>query len=404
MNFFKDDFPFDPVRRFSNYQFVIAFLVGILFASTLPAQASTLMIFIPGFKQASGFNDIVIGTIFFTSSVLSAYPQKYLGRKLDEMGERKFVTYISIAMTILLLGIAFSRQVMLEGNYIINFLLIVFIFCSLRTLAIGCLNSVGNKLLALWFDKISLASIPVCIISSIVRSYLVPLLSKIKQEYSWETAILSIAASFLLLSIVFWLLFRGNKKTQKKKFAHNSKVVTLEEAKKTKLFWIMTLVFASCAVTSAGACIHLENILLGEEKAIYVIKMTWTSTTFFLILIGIIGDKLKTKTLLLCVYMTLCCTLIGIITSNTLLLIIGFGGTVATYRNAFIVTWPRVFGTKHQGEITGYARRIVFYSSAISPLCFASVKAITGSYELMGYAVLALVFAISSFIILDKTQ
>jgi cyanate permease len=56
------------------------------------------------------------------------------------------------------------------------------------------------------------------------------------------------------------------------------------------------------------------------------------------------------------------------------------------------ITWPRLFGTKHLGEISGTAMGVVVISSAAGPLIMSLSNRITGSYLLSFYLCSAIGF------------
>jgi cyanate permease len=61
------------------------------------------------------------------------------------------------------------------------------------------------------------------------------------------------------------------------------------------------------------------------------------------------------------------------------------------------ITWPRLFGTKHLGEISGTAMGIVVTTSALGPLIMSLSNRYAGSYLLSFYLCAAIGFLIFIF-------
>jgi cyanate permease len=65
------------------------------------------------------------------------------------------------------------------------------------------------------------------------------------------------------------------------------------------------------------------------------------------------------------------------------------------------VTWPRFFGTKHLGAISGYAMSWTVIASAAGPYLFSLSLKFTGSYKasiivLIGIAFILLLFGLKA--------
>ncbi len=383
-------------------------LVGLTYAVTLPGQSSGIMLFVSGLKEASKFNDMTIGVMFLIATILTGAVLSFFGNIQDRIGERKYISFVCIAIVILLLLIASSKKLITPGNNVFNFFLITSMFFSLRSIVQGCLHGCGAKLLAKWFVKRGLVSIPICIIFSVFWSFALPEIFNIIKSSSWEAAYQKMAQFFCFVGLIFWLLYRDAP--EKKKLSDTG--MTLKEAKKVRMLWLVSLTFAIATLASTGTFIHMaalfESAGKNESELIEVVQWMFSSTLAWLLILGPISDKLNVKMVLICVFLTASCTALGIAFIQSyfakFLLIAGLGGTAATYTIAFSIVWPKIFGTAHLAEITGYGSRVILCFSGFSPFCFEIVKTITGSYSGMGYLILMLIGINSFFILTNKTQ
>ncbi|MGH0054433.1 MAG: MFS transporter [Sphaerochaetaceae bacterium] len=71
-------------------------------------------------------------------------------------------------------------------------------------------------------------------------------------------------------------------------------------------------------------------------------------------------------------------------TLGTLLVIIGYGIGSGLFGMLNIVTWPKLYGRKHLGAVSGFAMSIIVAGSAIGPWIFSMVQRFTHSYQNTG--------------------
>jgi len=77
--------------------------------------------------------------------------------------------------------------------------------------------------------------------------------------------------------------------------------------------------------------------------------------------------------------------------------ILGHGITSGMQNVLMTVTWPRFFGRKHLGSITGFMMSLIVFSSALGPVLFSFSFTKLGSY---GYAVFILIALVAGLFIL----
>jgi len=67
--------------------------------------------------------------------------------------------------------------------------------------------------------------------------------------------------------------------------------------------------------------------------------------------------------------------------SSTILMVIAFGIGGGLFGMLNIVTWPKLYGRKHFGAISGFAMAIVVAASAIGPWTFSLIKKINWNLQ-----------------------
>ena len=68
-------------------------------------------------------------------------------------------------------------------------------------------------------------------------------------------------------------------------------------------------------------------------------------------------------------------------TIGRVLVMIGFGIQQGVWGCLSVVTWPRFYGRKHLGAISGLFMGVVIFASAIGPAFYGISQQITGSYN-----------------------
>jgi cyanate permease len=74
------------------------------------------------------------------------------------------------------------------------------------------------------------------------------------------------------------------------------------------------------------------------------------------------------------------------------MIIIGNGMVWGLYTVLIGVTWPRFYGLKHLGAISGFSLSWTVIGSALGPYMFSLSVDFTGSYDLVAWICLAIAF------------
>ncbi|WP_238988403.1 MFS transporter [Aureibaculum marinum] len=183
------------------------------------------------------------------------------------------------------------------------------------------------------------------------------------------------------------------KKTNKIKIKKNEHHFTLDEAKSTRAFWMFALILAFNSFFITGFTFHVVSIFSSQgypkSEAISIFLPISIIAISVGTLFNILSDYVRQKLLL---YLMLFSGLLAsaglLMLSNKIgiyFLIIGLGCLGGLFSVVNAVTWPRYYGRKHLGSITGKTMSFLVIASAIAPSLFSYCYTNLGSYTYIGY-------------------
>ena len=161
------------------------------------------------------------------------------------------------------------------------------------------------------------------------------------------------------------------------------------EAMRTQAFWIFNLGLAALSLVFTAVTFHIAS--LGEEMGLNRSQSFAVFLPMSLFSVGAnlfggwISDRLKLKWLLITMMAAQVIGTTGLLSFGEplgrLLFTVGFGTAGGLFSVLVIVTWPRFYGCKHLGAISGLNMSIMVFASAIGPAVFAVGRNLTGSYQ-----------------------
>jgi cyanate permease len=163
---------------------------------------------------------------------------------------------------------------------------------------------------------------------------------------------------------------------------------TLREAISTYSFWIFALTLTMNALYITGYTFHVTSIFeysgFDKEMAVAIFLPTSMVAVGFSFSGSWASDYMKLKYLLLLNTAGLLLSMIGFIYLKSPvgipLVVAGNGISNGMFGILMAVTWPRFFGVKFLGSISGFALSWTVIGSAIGPFMFSLSEKYTGSY------------------------
>ena len=178
-----------------------------------------------------------------------------------------------------------------------------------------------------------------------------------------------------------------------------------KEARKTFAFWIFTLALAIVALYISGLTFHVVSVFemggMNKEKALGIFIPTSIIAVVVQFAGGYASDFMRLKYLLVLFMVgmlitTLGLTMLGDHPAAYWLIITGNGIVWGLYTVLIGVTWPRFYGLKNLGAISGFSLSWAVIGSALGPYLFSVSIDMSGSYDLVAW----LCFIISVLLLL----
>jgi MFS transporter, OFA family, oxalate/formate antiporter len=358
----------------------------------------------------------MLGTIF------SSFLLTYAGILYDKFGARLVAIGAALFLALSLVFASYSPEISksiadrLNTAYTtISFMVITVIFFLIRISGQGVLTMVSRNMIMKWFDKLrGLANA----ISSAFVSFgfaISPLiLSIIIANNSWPVAWRFIAFALLFFAVFAFIFYRDNPEESglktdgkfigaKKEKPIERKQFTLQEAQKTWPFWVFTFALAFYSFFGTGFTFNIESIFetFGYDKTEGIkilIPISIVSIAVSLIS-NFISDFVRLQYLLFVLVLGQLLSTVGIVLLESsvgyYLTIAGFGIMGGMFVVLVSVTWPRFYGRKHLGAISGLSGSILVFSSAIGPYFFSKILTITKGYQMAGILGLAMVIVLA---------
>ena len=417
---FQTNFPFSPLRFPFFYGWCIVIFTTLGMIASIPGQTMGVGVYTDFLIQNSHLTRMQISMAYMTGTILSSLLLPLAGRYYDLVGGRIMIVFAGIGMGISLLLFAESLTIIhlvhsLLPNISIltsELLVITVIFLLLRQFGQGIMAMVSRNTLAKWFER---------------RRGMVSGISGIFVAFSFSGAPLFMniiiedygySGSMILMAIIFgfgmafigWLFFRdkpedcgllmdGDKITSLDTTnLFSEPEITLKEALRTYNFWIFCLGLCSAAVIVTGFTFHISSIgaLAGlsrmEAYGLFLPMSVISVISHFIA--GWASDRMPLKYLLMILLAGLAVGSLGILNLESfwfrLMLIIGFGVQGGIWGCLTIIAWPRFYGRKHLGAISGAFMGAQVFASAIGPPIFGLSESLNGDYSSAAWISVAL--------------
>ncbi len=420
-----NNFPFHPgkIPFFYGWVILIASTVGVL--ASAPGQTMGVSTFTDYLIEHIHISRNQISSAYMIGTIGSSFLLTWAGKQYDKFGAR----WVTIAAALLL---AFVLLLLSQSDHLVRLFVkdresgvyagvavavMVFLFFLLRFSGQGVLTMVSRNMLMKWFIAKrgfvnGIASVIITLGFSIAPLTFDWLIQGTSWRYAWIIMAFGIGIVFMLIAFLFFrdnpedmgMVPDGEKHRHRK---HNVtikpfKQYTLSEARKTFSFWLYSLPLAFYALYITGFTFNLISIFdqagLDREKALVIfipISFASVGISFFG---GWISDRIKLKYLL---YIFLTGELIALYSLANMNdgiyyygFIVGHGMANGLYNVLMTVTWPRFYGRKNLGRISGFVMSLIVFFSAIGPVLFSFSLTRLGTYSFASYGLAFFILAL----------
>jgi MFS family permease len=261
---------------------------------------------------------------------------------------------------------------------------------------IGSTPVTWSRAVNLWFFKHRGLALGILLLGTSLAALIVPKLAVWAiGEYGWRSMYLVVAGLPLLvaLPICFWL-FREPRAEERPPaiMTGDGKLtgVRLATALKDYRFWLIWLSIAAIAMAFGGFFINLPSMLgdvgISRDNAANVMAVLGVGILAGRIITGLLLDRFWQGYVafpLLCLPAISCSVMLMDGTSVQLAMLAGFllGFAAGAESDLIAYLTGRYFGMAHYGKVYGMLYMPFGFFSAVSPLVYARVRDVTGSYD-----------------------
>ncbi|WP_339736247.1 MFS transporter [uncultured Sunxiuqinia sp.] len=417
--------PFNPAKSpvFYGWFVVLWGTLGIIMS--VPGQTMGVSTFTDHLIDALRFDRNELSTAYLMGTIASSFLLTRAGKLYDKIGARWLGTMVTIALGFVLIylsqvdriSFSFAEALGLDTiQFYVSFIFVTLGFFMLRFTGQGVLTMLSRNMMMKWFNRKrgfanGISSVFVSMgfaISPLVFDFLI-------ESYSWRWAwiLLALVAGFGF-SVVALIFFRDNPEDcgleqdgdsheqveEQERVLHRAeKQYTLKEAQRSLPFWVMVVALSMQALYITGFTFNLVSIFesanMDKTVALAVFVPTSAISVFISLAGGWLSDHIKMKYLLLVFLFGQIVSLVSLSFLSPGLpyafMIIGNGIVGGLFSVLSTVVWPRFYGRKHLGAISGFAMSSLVFFSAMGPLLFSFSFTELGSYAWAAYACLAIV-------------
>ncbi|MFW6371325.1 MAG: MFS transporter [Bacteroidota bacterium] len=424
-----NNIPFNPLKSPVFYGWIILFasIFGVL--ASAPGQTMGVSTFTDYLIENIKINRNQISTAYMIGTICSSLLLTWAGRQYDRFGARWTAIAASLLLAVALLLLSQSDRIL--RVFAVDFtsmaynsvaiLLLIFLFFLLRFSGQGVLTMTSRNMLMKWFvARRGFANGIMSVFVALGFSIAPLTFDALIQETSWRIAWIIMAGVLGIgFSFFAFLLFRDNPEDaglipDGEKHRHREhkvtirpfKEFTLPEARRKLVFWLYVIPLAINSFYITGFTFHLISIFdvayMDREKALAIFVPISFLSVGISFVGGWISDRIKLKYLL---YFFLSGELIALLSLANLNdgifyygFILGHGMVNGLFNVLMSVTWPRFYGRKNLGSITGFVMSVSVFASALAPVFYSLSYSWLGNYS---YASFSLAFVVLILLILS---
>jgi MFS transporter, OFA family, oxalate/formate antiporter len=403
--------PFEPARLPFFYGWVVlgAGTLGMLMST--PGQTVGVSVFTDPLMQALGLNRSLLSLGYLVGTLMSAILLSRAGRLYDRHGARIVATAAAILLALTLLLLSYSARIT-DGlatiltsvsRSVIAFGVVSIGFFLLRFSGQGVLTLSSRNMVMEWFQRRrGMANAAMGVSISFGFSYAPRVFGALVDANGWESAWRWIGAGVTVFAFVAFILYRDKPEAHglKPDGGHipasrpehpeivAGKSFTVAEARRTYAFWCFALALALSSIVVTAYTFHIVSIFgdagLSRSRAVGIFFPASLIAVSVQFAGSWLSDRIKLK--YLCAFqmagiVTLCFGLLSLSSGWPIpVVIVGHGITQGMFGIISNLAWPRFYGRRHLGAVSGFASALAVGGSAIGPYFFSFGRDLSGGY------------------------
>ncbi|MGE4454634.1 MAG: MFS transporter [Sphaerochaeta sp.] len=414
------------------YGWVILFAGALGVLASIPGQTMGVSVFTDHLIASLGVSRVGISTAYMVGTLGSSLIIGYAGVLFDRYGARIVAAIATFFLGLFLILLVFSDRIAsLLSSFGIPpvaaaFMVVGFGFFGIRFFGQGVLTLVSRGMVAKWFTTHrGFATGLMGLSTSFGFSYAPQPLQQLIDQMGWRATLLLLSAGLLFLFLPFVLVFfrsdpdscslemeRGlpKPKPNRSKRSEDSHLeLTLQDAKKHAAYWIIIISLGYWSLFNTAFTFHIVSIYgefgIEASDAVKIFLPISVISVISRFLGSYLSDRIAIKYIYIAYGASLIIASLAMLMLHspmgTLLVVTGYGVGTGLFGMLNIVTWPKLYGRKHLGAVSGFAMSIIVAGSAIGPWAFSMVHRFTHSYQ--GTGVLGLIISVLLMLLLHHT-
>jgi len=405
--------PFDVAKWPFFYGWMILACGSLGILMSIPGQTMGVSVFTDSLIEVLHISRDELSLAYMLGTIGSSFILPWAGKQYDKYGARVLAILASIGLGSVLVFLSKIDVFLFQWLKVSSSILVIATttigFLFLRFFGQGVLTMASRNMMMEWFDRrrgFATGFSNVFIALSFSSAPL--LLYYLIDSVGWSTAWQYLAViSGLGFSIFFFLFYRdtpeksglkpdGDYLKPIKNTKHFFPVVkdfTKKEVMNNFAFWVIALMLAMQGLYVTGFTFHVISIFqeagYTEAQAISIFPPIAVVAVMITLVSSSISDYIPLKYL---IYVKGFGASFGILGMVQLahwdiayyLIIIGTGIMSGLFGVLTSVTWPRYYGRKHLGAISGQATMMIVFGSALGPILFSLSLTSFQSYQVAG--------------------
>jgi len=360
--------------------------------ATSPGQTYGISVFNDYFRKDLQLSHTGLTAAYMLGTLLAALPVSLVGGWMDRYGIRRVMIVV-----VLLLGGACIGVSQVTGVFTL-----FLAFFALRMLGQGALSLLANNTLAMWFHaRLGTASGIKSLGTAAAFAIIPPANLFLIQQFGWRTA-------YAILGMVIWAvmlpllaLFYRNRPEDVGQFpdksggtdasasqtpppgnVHVHRTMTLDEAVRTRAYWILLVIHVAWALVGTAIIFHIVTLFaeygLNKESAALFFTIFAVSMAAMQFAGGLLADRLRLHVLLSIAMGLMTFSVFYFLSvrtpSSAHVFAIALGGGQGLFLVLGQTIWARYYGRTHLGKIRGTVWSACVAGSSVGPFLMGVTK------------------------------
>ncbi|MGB4407047.1 MAG: MFS transporter [Sphaerochaeta sp.] len=400
------------------YGWVILVVGSLGVLASIPGQTMGVSVFTDHFISDLSLSRVGVSGSYMIGTLTSSLIIPFAGIFYDKKGARLTAGLSTFFLGLFLMLLAFSPTIVGTlvatfslSPHVVAMVVLTLGFFGIRFFGQGVLTLVARGMVSRWFSsRRGLAVGLMGLVTAFGFSYAPQPLQSLIDSLGWSLALVALGTLLLVGFLpLFLLTYRSDpascsmemeqgmavrKQTKGKSVGDALQQKDIAEARKEGRFWLIMLALGFWAFFNTAFTFHIVSIFSEFGQTAHEAVSIFLPISVISVIARFVGSYLSDRFPIKALYVVIGITMVVstfsmIFLAKALirpLFLLSYGITSGLFGMLNIVTWPKLYGRKHIGAISGFAMSIIVAGSAIGPWFFSLIYNLFGSYKNAGRA------------------